>query len=84
MNTVMVLFSLQVGVAVVIEASLSFLGVGVPPPEPSWGLMMAQERGSDGRTLVAGRVSRHLHHDAGAVGQYAGRLIAGPTRSPAP
>lgn len=44
MNTVMVLFSLQVGVAVVIEASLSFLGVGVPPPEPSWGLMLAQER----------------------------------------
>jgi peptide/nickel transport system permease protein len=51
MNTVMVLFSLQVGVAVIIEASLSFLGVGVPPPEPSWGLMMAQERESlmDGR-----------------------------------
>jgi peptide/nickel transport system permease protein len=44
MNTVMVLFSLQVGVAVIIEASLSFLGVGVPPPEPSWGLMLAQER----------------------------------------
>ena len=46
MNTVMVLFSLQVGVAVIIEASLSFLGVGVPPPEPSWGLMMAQGRES--------------------------------------
>jgi peptide/nickel transport system permease protein len=46
MNTVMVVFSLQVGVAVIIEASLSFLGVGVPPPEPSWGLMMAQERES--------------------------------------
>ena len=46
MNTVMVLFSLQVGIAVIIEASLSFLGVGVPPPEPSWGLMMAQERES--------------------------------------
>jgi len=44
LNTVMVLFSLQVGVAVIIEASLSFLGVGVPPPEPSWGLMLAQER----------------------------------------
>jgi peptide/nickel transport system permease protein len=45
-NSVMVVFSLQVGVAVIIEASLSFLGVGVPPPEPSWGLMMAQERES--------------------------------------
>ncbi|PYM99536.1 MAG: peptide ABC transporter permease [Candidatus Rokuibacteriota bacterium] len=51
MNTVMVLFSLQVGVAVIIEASLSFLGFGVPPPEPSWGLMMAQERES----LMEGR-----------------------------
>ncbi len=51
MNTVMVLFSLQVGVAVIIEASLSFLGVGVPPPEPSWGLMMAQER----EALMEGR-----------------------------
>jgi peptide/nickel transport system permease protein len=50
MNTVMVLFSLQVGVAVIIEASLSFLGVGVPPPEPSWGLMLAQER----ETLMLG------------------------------
>jgi peptide/nickel transport system permease protein len=55
MNTVMVLFSLQVGVAVIIEASLSFLGVGVPPPEPSWGLMMAQERESlmDGKWWLA-------------------------------
>jgi peptide/nickel transport system permease protein len=55
MNTVMVLFSLQVGVAVIIEASLSFLGVGVPPPEPSWGLMMAQERESlmEGRWWLA-------------------------------
>jgi peptide/nickel transport system permease protein len=55
MNTVMVVFSLQVGVAVIIEASLSFLGVGVPPPEPSWGLMMAQERESlmEGRWWLA-------------------------------
>jgi len=55
MNTVMVVFSLQIGVAVIIEASLSFLGVGVPPPEPSWGLMIAQERESllEGRWWLA-------------------------------
>jgi peptide/nickel transport system permease protein len=55
MNTVMVVFSLQVGVAVIIEASLSFLGVGVPPPEPSRSLMMAQERESlmEGRWWLA-------------------------------
>src|SRR5215831_1355257 len=44
MNTVMVLFSLQVGVAVIIEASPSSLWARVPPPEPSWGLMMADGR----------------------------------------
>ena len=51
MNTVMVLFSLTVGVAIIIEASLSFLGVGVPQPTPAWGLDMALGRGSliDGR-----------------------------------
>jgi ABC-type dipeptide/oligopeptide/nickel transport system permease subunit len=31
----MVVFSLQVGISIISEASLSFLGVGVPPPELS-------------------------------------------------
>jgi peptide/nickel transport system permease protein len=51
MNTVMVLFSLTIGVAIIIEASLSFLGVGVPPPTPAWGLMMSDGRGP----LIAGK-----------------------------
>ncbi len=51
MNTVMVLFSLTIGVAIIIEASLSFLGVGVPPPTPAWGLMMSEGRGP----LIAGK-----------------------------
>jgi peptide/nickel transport system permease protein len=41
-NTVMVLSSLQLGQVIVIEASLSFLGAGVPPPQPAWGSMIAQ------------------------------------------
>jgi peptide/nickel transport system permease protein len=32
---------LGVGITIVIEASLSFLGLGVPPPQPSWGNMIA-------------------------------------------
>ena len=44
MNTTMVLFSLTVGVAIIIEASLSFLGVGVPEPTPTWGSMLADAR----------------------------------------
>ena len=46
MNTVMVFFTLIVAVSIIIEANLSFLGVGVPPPEPAWGLMISQERES--------------------------------------
>jgi peptide/nickel transport system permease protein len=51
LNTWMVLASLTVGVVIVTEASLSFLGVGVPPPTPAWGLMLAEARA----TLMAGQ-----------------------------
>jgi peptide/nickel transport system permease protein len=40
-NSAIVLATLMLGVVIVTEASLSFLGVGVPPPKPAWGLMMA-------------------------------------------
>lgn len=46
MSTFMVLLTLYVGVVIVAEASLSFLGAGVPPPTPSWGLMVAEGRGN--------------------------------------
>jgi peptide/nickel transport system permease protein len=36
----LVLATAQLGVAIVIEASLGFLGVGIPPPTPTWGNMM--------------------------------------------
>ncbi len=37
----LVLATTHLGVAVVIEAALGFLGVGVPPPTPTWGNMLA-------------------------------------------
>src|SRR5215510_7295002 len=40
-NSAVVLATLMLGVVIVTEAPLSFLGVGVPPPKPAWGLMMA-------------------------------------------
>ena len=43
-NTVIVLATLVVGHLILLEASLSFLGVGVPPPHPAWGLMVAGGR----------------------------------------
>ena len=46
-NTVIVLATLEVGHLILLESSLSFLGVGVPPPNPAWGLMV-----SDGREFI--------------------------------
>ena len=40
LNTLVVLLSLQVGWVIIVEASLSFLGAGVPPPTPTWGSMI--------------------------------------------
>ncbi|MGL5168761.1 MAG: ABC transporter permease [Afipia sp.] len=42
LSEIIVIFSLEVGVAVLAEAALSFLGVGIQPPTPSWGLMIAE------------------------------------------
>jgi peptide/nickel transport system permease protein len=42
-----VLATLQLGNIIILESSLSFLGVGIPPPTPAWGLMI-----SDGRDYV--------------------------------
>ncbi|MCP5026136.1 MAG: ABC transporter permease [Actinomycetia bacterium] len=44
LNTWLVLASLTVGVVIIAEASLSFLGVGVPPPTPAWGSMLTESR----------------------------------------
>lgn len=48
MNSVAVLAVLDVGRAIILESSLSFLGLGIQPPSVSWGLMLA-----DGRAFMA-------------------------------
>jgi peptide/nickel transport system permease protein len=50
LNTAIVLATLMLGVVIVSEAALSFLGVGVPPPKPAWGLMLADGK----KGLMAG------------------------------
>lgn len=42
--SMLVLLTLQLGRIVVLEATLSFLGLGVQPPEPSWGNLLADSR----------------------------------------
>ena len=41
---IIVLFTLEIAILILSEASLSFLGFGVQPPDPSWGLMIADGR----------------------------------------
>jgi peptide/nickel transport system permease protein len=43
-GALIVLATLQVGTVIIMEAALSFLGVGVPPPLPAWGSMIAEGR----------------------------------------
>ncbi|HTY79406.1 MAG TPA: ABC transporter permease [Candidatus Bathyarchaeia archaeon] len=50
LNSAIVLGTLMLGVVIVTEAALSFLGVGVPPPKPAWGLMLADGK----KGLMAG------------------------------
>jgi len=40
----LVVATLEMALAILLEASLSFLGLGVPPPLPSWGLMIAEAK----------------------------------------
>ena len=47
LNSVIVLATLEIGQVILFEASLSFLGVGIPPPQVAWGQMVA-----DGRVLI--------------------------------
>lgn len=46
-NSLVVLATLNVGFVIILEATLSFLGAGIPRPQPAWGLMVA-----DGRELI--------------------------------
>lgn len=41
-NTLIIMATLQLGMVIIMEASLSFLGLGVPVPEPAWGSMCAE------------------------------------------
>jgi peptide/nickel transport system permease protein len=41
-NTLMVVTSLLVGQVILLEASLSFLGLGLPPGAPAWGIMVSE------------------------------------------
>ena len=41
--TFLVVATAHLGIAIIIEAALGFLGVGIPPPTPTWGNMLAEQ-----------------------------------------
>lgn len=45
LSPIIVQFGLNIAVAILLESGLSFLGLGVPPPQPDLGLMIAEGRG---------------------------------------
>ena len=42
LNQIIVIFTLEVGIAILSESAISFLGVGLQPPTPSWGVLIAE------------------------------------------
>jgi len=46
-NPLIVIATMSVGLVILMESALSYLGAGIPPPTPSWGSMV-----SDGRNLI--------------------------------
>jgi len=44
-NHIIVIATLEMAHAILLEAALSFLGLGVQPPDPSWGLMISDAKG---------------------------------------
>lgn len=46
-NPLIVIATMNVGLVILMESALSYLGAGIPPPTPSWGGMV-----SDGRNLI--------------------------------
>jgi peptide/nickel transport system permease protein len=43
---IMILASITIGGAILVEAALSFLGLGIPPPTPTWGSMLSRGSGA--------------------------------------
>ena len=71
-NTLIVLGTLQLGIAIIAAASLSFLGLGVPPPKPDWGAMLAEGRNYTATAWWGGDDAGHRHCPNGALDQLAG------------
>jgi hypothetical protein len=84
LNSVVVLAILDVGRAIILESSLSFLGVGIQPPDVSWGPHAGGWAHADGLCVVAHDTSGPLDRVRGVELQLARALAARGLRSAQP
>ena len=75
--TIIVLGTVEVARSIIRESLLSFLGLGIQPPTPSWGVMLAEGRGLHAPAVVAGRLSRPGHFFKRPGDKPSGRRPAG-------
>ena len=68
-NHLIVVATVEMAHAILLEAALSFLGLGVQPPEPSWGLMISEAKGPHVLRRVAHRDPRNGALRPGALHQ---------------
>lgn len=58
LSSLIVVMTLRISTVILTESSLSFIGLGIPPPNPSWGVMVAEGRmfllGSPWISLIPG------------------------------
>ena len=52
---IVVEFTVRLGYAIFVAAGLSFLGFGIQPPAPDWGLQVSENYGADLRRLLVAR-----------------------------
>ena len=80
-STIIVFFTLNIANNMLLESALSFLGVGVQPPNSSWGTMIATGYRPDHQRAAA---DDHPRHDDPAHGALAQRLRRRPARRARP
>ena len=62
-SIVMVTMTIIAGNLILIESGLSYLGVGIQPPTPTWGNMLTDSRSYFVKGAAPGLHARHPHHD---------------------
>ena len=80
MPIVIIIFTINIGGVIISEASLSFLGFGLPPSVPSWGAIQPGRASVHGSSTIAGSLARSLPDNYRLQCEHARRRHARPPR----